>query len=231
MSSTQTKNETATRIPSARAVDLKLEVVILPVADVERSKRFYESLGWRLDADFRAGDEWRGVQMTPPGSPTSIIFGKAFTTAVPGSVQGTFLIVDNVDAARADLVARGVEVSEVFHFEGPLRVSGTQGRVPGPDPERRSYQSWASFSDPDGNTWMLQEIKTRLPGRGISNFDVTSLTELLRETEERHGSYEASAPKHHWSDWYAAYIVARQQGRTPEDASKDAAAHMEKAGR
>jgi len=103
--------------------------------------------------------------------------------------------------------------------------------VPGPDPQRRSYQSWASFSDPDGNTWLLQEIKTRLPGRGISNFDVTSLTELLRETEERHGPYEASAPKHHWSDWYAAYIVARQQGRTPEDASKDAALHMEKAGR
>jgi catechol 2,3-dioxygenase-like lactoylglutathione lyase family enzyme len=231
MSSTQTKHETATPIPAARAVDLKLEVVILPVADVERTKRFYESLGWRLDGDFRAGDEWRGVQMTPPGSPTSIIFGKAFTTAAPGSVQGTFLIVDNVDTARADLVARGVEVSEVFHFEGPLRVSGTEGRVPGPDPQRRSYQSWASFSDPDGNTWLLQEIKTRLPGRGISNFDVTSLTELLRETEERHGPYEASAPKHHWSDWYAAYIVARQQGRTPEDASKDAAAHMEKAGR
>ena len=231
MSSTQTKNETATQVPAARAVDLKLEVVILPVADVERTKRFYESLGWRLDGDFRAGDEWRGVQMTPPGSPTSIIFGKAFTTAVPGSVQGTFLIVDNVDTARADLVARGVEVSEVFHFEGPLRVSGTEGRVPGPDPQRRSYQSWASFSDPDGNTWLLQEIKTRLPGRGISNFDVTSLTELLRETEERHGPYEASAPKHHWSDWYAAYIVARQQGRTPEDASKDAALHMEKAGR
>ena len=231
MSSTQTKNETATQVPAARAVDLKLEVVILPVADVERTKRFYESLGWRLDGDFRAGDEWRGVQMTPPGSPTSIIFGKAFTTAVPGSVQGTFLIVDNVDTARADLIARGVEVSEVFHFEGPLRVSGTEGRVPGPDPQRRSYQSWASFSDPDGNTWLLQEIKTRLPGRGISNFDVSSLTELLRETEERHGPYEASAPKHHWSDWYAAYIVARQQGRTPEDASKDAALHMEKAGR
>jgi catechol 2,3-dioxygenase-like lactoylglutathione lyase family enzyme len=227
MSSTQTKNDTGTQIPAARAVAQKLEVVILPVADAERSKRFYESLGWRLDADFRAGDDWRGIQMTPPGSPTSIIFGKAFTTAVPGSVQGTFLIVDNVDAARADLVARGVEVSDVFHFEGPLKVSGSEGRVPGPDPERRSYQSWASFSDPDGNTWMLQEIKTRLPGRGISNFDVTSLTELLRETEERHGPYEASAPKHHWSDWYAAYIVARQQGRTPEEASKDAAVHME----
>ena len=227
MSSTQTKTEHTPAISTAPTVATKLEVVVLPVSDVDRAKRFYESLGWRLDADFTNGDDWRALQLTPPGSPTSVIFGKGFTTAVPGSTQGTFLIVDDVEAARADLVARGVDVSEVFHFDGPLRVSGTSGRLPGADPERRSYSSWASFNDPDGNSWLLQEVKTRLPGRGVSNFDVATLTELLRETEKHHGSYEATAPKHHWSDWYAAFIVARQQGRTPEDAAKDAALHME----
>jgi len=218
--------ESATEAPSATTIETKLEVVVLPVSDVERSKRFYMSLGWRLDADFAAGDDWRGVQLTPPGSPCSVIFGKGFTAAVPGSVQGTFLVVDDVKAARAALIGRGVEVSEVFHFEGPLNVIGTNGRVPGPDPQGRSYQSWASFSDPDGNSWMLQEIKTRLPGRGFS-IDVATLTALLRETEEHHGEYEATAPKHHWSDWYAAYMVARVQGRTPEEAAKEGKVHME----
>ena len=207
--------------------DLKLEVVILPVADVERSKRFYEGLGWRLDADFSDGKDWRAMQLTPPGSPASVIFGKGVTTAVPGSVQGTFLIVDDVEASRAELVQRGADVSEVFHFDGPLHVDGTKGRAPGKDPEGNSYRSWASFSDPDGNTWMLQEIHARLPGRGQSSFDVATLTELLRETEQGHGAYEAAAPKHHWSAWYAAYIVARQRGQTPEEASKEAGLHME----
>ena len=207
--------------------DLKLEVVILPVSDVDRAKAFYEGLGWRLDADFTNGKDWRALQMTPPGSPGSIIFGKGVTTAVPGSVQGTFLIVDDVESARAELVKRGADVSEVFHFDGPLHVDGTKGRVPGKDPEGQSYRSWASFSDPDGNSWMLQEIKTRLPGRGFSNLDVAALTELLQETENGHGAYEPTAPKHHWSGWYAAYIVARGQGKTPEEAAKQAALHME----
>jgi catechol 2,3-dioxygenase-like lactoylglutathione lyase family enzyme len=212
---------------TAATVDLKLEVVILPVSDVDRAKRFYGGLGWRLDADFAAGDDWRVVQFTPPGSPCSIFVGKGITSAVPGSVQGNFLIVDDVAAARADLVTRGADVSEVFHFDGPLHVDGTKGRVPGPDPQGRSYFTYASFSDPDGNSWMLQEIKTRLPGRGFSGMDVATLTELLRETEKRHGEYEATAPKHHWSDWYAAYMVARERGRTSDDAAKDAAVHMD----
>jgi catechol 2,3-dioxygenase-like lactoylglutathione lyase family enzyme len=207
-------------------VDTKLEVVVVPVSDVDRTKAFYGSLGWRLDGDFAAGDTWRAVQMTPPGSPTSVIFGKGVTTAPPGSSQGGFLVVDDIAAARADLVRHGANVSDVFHFEGPIRVTGKEGRAPGPDPKGDSYRSWASFSDPDGNGWMLQEIKTRLPGRGLSN-DIPTLTELLREAEEHHGAYEATAPKHHWSGWYAAYIDARERGRTPEQASEDAANHME----
>jgi catechol 2,3-dioxygenase-like lactoylglutathione lyase family enzyme len=225
MAITQTSTEPAIQRPRAATVDLKLEVVILPVSDVERTKRFYGSLGWRVDADFTTGEDWRGIQMTPPGSQTSVIFGKGVTTAVPGSLQGTFLIVDDIAAARAELIERGVDVSEVFHFERGLHVVGTNGRVPGPDPEGHSYRSWASFSDPDGNGWMLQEVKTRLPGRGLS-LDVATLTDLLRETENHHGEYEATAPKHHWSGWYAAYMVARQQGKTSEEAAKDAARHM-----
>ena len=231
MSSTQTGNEHATQTPTAATVDLKLEVVVLPVADVDRAKRFYESLGWRLDADFAAGDDWRVVQLTPPGSSSSIMFGKGLTTAVPGSVQGTFLVVDDVEAARTELIGHGVDVSEAFHFEGNLlRVVGTKGRVPGPDPNGSSYFSFASFSDPDGNGWLLQEVKTRLPGRGFS-IDVPTLTELLREAETRHGEYEPTAPKHHWSGWYAAYIVAREQGRTPEEAARAGVLHMESARR
>ena len=210
-------------------VDMKLEVVILPVSDAERAKRFYEGLGWRVDADFSRADEWRALQLTPPGSPCSVIFGKGVTSAAPGSVQGTFLIVDDIDAARAELNGRGAKVSEVFHFEGDLSVTGTKGRAAGRDPQNRTYSSWASFSDPDGNSWLLQEITTRLPGRGFSALDVEALTELLKETEEHHGGYERTAPKHHWSGWYAAYIVARQRGRTPEEAEKDAAAHMDSA--
>ena len=226
-SSTQTSNEHATRVPTT-AVDLKLEVVPLPVADVDRAKRFYESLGWRLDADFASGDEWRVVQLTPPGSPCSVSFGKGYTTAVPGSVQGTFLVVDDIEAARTELVGHGVEVSDVFHFDGNLlHVTGTKGRVPGPDPKGSSYFSFASFSDPDGNSWLLQEVKTRFPGRGLSS-DVATLTELLRETEGRHGEYEAVAPKHHWSEWYGAYIVARQRGKTPDEATAAAARQLDR---
>jgi catechol 2,3-dioxygenase-like lactoylglutathione lyase family enzyme len=224
MSSTQTVNEHAAQTPTAATVDLKLEVVVIPVSDVDRAKRFYESLGWRLDADFANGKDWRAVQMTPPGSPCSIHFGKGITTATPGSIQNLYLVVSDIESARQELIGRGVGVSEAFHFTafgGPP--------VPGRDPNGRTYGTYASFSDPDGNGWLLQEIKTRLPGRGFSSLDVASLTELLRETEKHHGEYEPTAPKHHWSDWYAAYIVARERGRTPEEAAKDGALHMESA--
>ena len=227
MSSSHVSTEHATRLPSAGTTETKLEVVVIPVADVDRAKRFYEGLGWRLDADFTNGSDWRGLQLTPPGSPCSIIFGKGVTTAAPGSVQGLFLVVSDIEAARAQLRERGVDVSEVFHFDGVLRVSGTNGRVPGPDPEGQSYRSWASFSDPDGNGWLLQEIKTRFPGRGFSNLDVANLTEILREAEQRHGEYESTAPKHHWSGWYASYIVARERGRTPDEAARDATLYIE----
>ena len=225
--STQTIHEEAAHTRTPVTTDLKLEVVVIPVSDVDRAKRFYEGLGWRLDADFANGDDWHLVQMTPPGSPCSVMFGKGFTSTVPGSAEGTFLVVDDLEAARATFIGQGVEVSEVFHFDGNLlRVAGTKGRVPGPDPDGRSYFSFASFSDPDGNSWLLQEVKTRLPGRGLSS-DVVTLTELLRETEERHGAYEPTAPKHHWSVWYGAYMVARQRGRTPDEAAKEAARQTE----
>jgi catechol 2,3-dioxygenase-like lactoylglutathione lyase family enzyme len=224
--STQTIHEDATHIRTAATTDLKLEVVVIPVSDVDRARRFYESLGWRLDADFASGDDWRLVQMTPPGSPCSVMFGKGFTPAAPGSVQGTFLVVDDLEAARARLVGQGVEVSEVFHFKDNLLTAGAKGRLPGADPEGRSYLSFASFNDPDGNGWLLQKVTTRLPGRGLSS-DVATLTELLRETEKHHGEYEPTAPKHHWSGWYAAYIVARERGTTADEAAKDAARHME----
>ena len=198
------------------------------MSDVDRAKSFYQRLGWRLDADFSDGKDWRVLQMTPPGSPCSVMFGKGLTTAAPGSVQGSFLVVDEIEAARADLIRRDVDVSEAFHFEGGLlRATGTKGRVPGRDPQGRSYHTFASFSDPDGNGWLLQEITTRLPGRGLGTMDVAQLTELLRETEKRHGEYEASAPKHHWSGWYAAFIVALQEGKTPEEAARAGALHVE----
>ncbi len=226
--STHAVTEDATRTRTGPTVDLKLEVVIIPVADVDRAKRFYQDLRWRVDADFANGDDWRVVQMTPPGSSCSIMFGKGFTSAVPGSVQGTFLAVDNLDAARGELIGHGVEVTDVFHFDGDRLVVGTNGRAPGRDPNARSYLSFASFSDPDGNSWLLQEITGRLPGRGFS-VDVASMTTLLRETEEHHGEYEPKGPKHHWSEWYAAYIVGRVRGRTPDEAAADASLRIERA--
>ena len=226
MSSTKIGNERAPQTPTAATVDLKLEVVVIPVSDVDRSKRFYEGLGWRLDADFSNPNGWRAVQMTPPGSPCSIHFGKGVTTAAPGSSQNLYLVVSDIDEARAELISRGADVSGAFHFAG-----FGEPPVPGRDPEGHSYGTYATFRDPDGNSWLLQEVKTRLPGRGLSNLDVSSLTEFLREAEIRHGQYEPTAPKHHWSDWYAAYVVARERGRTPEDAAKDGALHMEKIAR
>jgi len=214
---------------SAAKVDMKFEVIVIPVADVDRSKAFYTKLGWRLDADFPFDNGFRVVQFTPPGSGCSVQFGTKITTAEPGSAQGLYLIVSDVEAARKELVARGVEVSEVFHTSKPgaqFRPE-SNGRVSGPDPDHRSYSSFATFSDPDGNTWLFQEITTRLPGRGLSNLDVPTLTDLLRETEQHHGEYEPTAPKHHWSGWYAAYIVARQDGKTPEEAAKLGKLHIE----
>src|SRR4051812_12288160 len=214
-------------VPSQKTLESRLEVIIIPVSDVERAKRFYLGLGWRLDADFADDKGWRAVQLTPPGSPCSIFLGQGITKATPGSVRGTFLVVADIQTAHAALSAAGVGVSPVFHFEGGIHVDGTNGRLPGPDPEGRSYYSWVSFSDPDGNSWMVQEIKGRLPGRGISSFDLATLTDLLKDAEQRHGKYAQMAPAHHWSAWYAAYLVARQQGLTPEDAAKAGAGHVE----
>jgi len=208
---------------SGAPVDLKLEVVVLPVSDVDRSKRFYEGLGWRVDADFPGVDGFRVVQMTPPGSPCSIHFGKKVTTAAPGSIKNLYLVVSDIEAARRDLAGRGADVSEAFHFAG---FGGPP--VPGPEPNGRSYGTYASFSDPDGNTWLLQEIKTRLPGRGLSNLDVATLTDLLQDAENGHGKYEPTAPKHHWSAWYAAYIIARQQGKTPEEAAQEGTLNVQR---
>jgi catechol 2,3-dioxygenase-like lactoylglutathione lyase family enzyme len=219
--STQITNVDAIHTRTGATVNLKLEVVVIPVADVDRAKRFYEGLGWRVDADFSGRDNWRGVQVTPPGSPCSIHFGNGVTTAVPGSFKNLYLVVSDIEAARRELRSHGADVSETFHFDG---FGGPP--VPGPEPSGRSYATLATFSDPDGNSWLLQEIKTRLPGRGLSNSDVASLTEFLKEAENRHGEYQSNAPKHHWSDWYAAYIVSREQGRTPDEAAQDGAVHM-----
>lgn len=199
-------------------MDAKLEVVVVPVSDVDRAKRFYEGLGWRSDADFTNGEDWRAVQLTPPGSPCSIIFGKGVTAAAPGSAQGLFLVVDDIEAARADLIRRGADVSGVFHFDGTLRVTGTTGRVPGRDPSGRSYSSWASFSDPDGNGWLLQEVTTRLPGRIDSSAttfaSVPDLASAMRRAEAAHGEHEKRTGQRdaNWADWYAAYMAAEQSG-------------------
>ena len=164
MTSTDVSSEGTS--PAAGAIDMKLEVVVVPVSDVDRAKGFYVGLGWRLDADVSGADGFRVVQVTPPGSQCSVIFGAQITSAVPGSAQSLVLAVYDIDASRDELVGRGVDVSEVFHDEGGVfHHAGTAGRVPGPDPQGHSYGSWASFSDPDGNGWLLQEIKTRLPGR------------------------------------------------------------------
>jgi len=223
MPSAQTSSERSTGAASGGKVDTKLEVVVIPVSDVDRAKGFYAGLGWRLDADLALGSDRRVVQLTPPGSDCSIQFGKGLTKAAPGSAQGMILVVYDMESARSELIGNGVDASKSFHI-------GPNGPVPGPDPEGRSYFTRAAFSDPDGNTWVLQEVKTRLPGRGLGN-DVATLTQLLREAEERHGAYEATAPKHHWSDWYAAYIVARERGKSADDAVKDAGLHMESARR
>jgi len=221
--------------PEKVQIDMKLEVVLLEVSDVDRAKAFYENLGWRLDIDVAAGD-FRGVQMTPHNSEASIIFGKGVTAAHPdsaGSAQSLLLAVDNIDDARADLIARGVDVSEVFHFAGgPMNNTGENPRVSGRDPEGRSYFSFASFEDPDGNSWLLQEITTRIPGREwklarTRAMEPATLADLLHETAERHDHFEKTHAEHHWWDWYAAYLSARQNDSSPEEAAAAADRYME----
>jgi catechol 2,3-dioxygenase-like lactoylglutathione lyase family enzyme len=224
MSSPQVRSETATETPRARTVDMKLEVVVIPVADVDRAKRFYGGLGWRLDADFAAGDDWRGIQFTPPGSGCSVIFGKNITAAEPGSAQGLYLIVSDIEAARDELFGRGVEISEVFHA-GDVHAGTDEPylfgrvRVSGPDPEHRSYRSYASFRDPDGNGWLLQEVTQRLPGRvdadGTTFASSTDLASALRRAAAAHGEHEKRTGQHDadWPDWYAEYIVREQVGK------------------
>ena len=214
---------------NAGKVNMKFEVVVIPVADVDRSKNFYTKLGWRLDADFPFDNGFRVVQFTPPGSGCSVQFGTKITSAAPGSAQGLYLIVSDVAAARKDLVARGIEVSAVFHSGTPgaqFKTDGS-GRISGPAPEHATYNSFATLRDPDGNGWLIQEITTRLPGRGLGNLDVATLTKLLEEAEQHHSEYEPTAPKHRWSAWYAAYIVARQRGNTPQEAAQEGKIRIE----
>jgi catechol 2,3-dioxygenase-like lactoylglutathione lyase family enzyme len=204
---------------------MKLEIVVIPVSDVDRAKRFYGDLGWRLDADFVAGDDWRVIQFTPPGSGCSVIFGKNVTAAAPGSAQGLYLIVSDIKVAREELIGRGVGVSEIFHAADGVYADtdepylfGRQ-RVSGPDPEHHTYRSFASFSDPDGNGWLFQEITARLPGRVEADTTFTSSSELaaaLRRAAAAHGEHEKRNGGQHdanWPDWYAKYIVSEQAGK------------------
>jgi catechol 2,3-dioxygenase-like lactoylglutathione lyase family enzyme len=232
MSTIDVSGETTGQAPVIRTADFKLEVVVLPVSDADRAKQFYASLGWREDADFVISENYRVLQFTPPGSQASIIFGTGVTDAVPGSIDSLLLAVENIDAARGELLARGVEVSEVFHdADGGLGGgfhAGTNGRAAGPDPERRSYASYASFRDPDGNGWLLQEITERLPGR-VSAIDVATLAQLLLETAERHDAVEKAAAAHDWWDWYAPYLSAREQGSTEQEATEAADRYLKEA--
>ena len=217
---------TATKTPKEPTVDMKLEIAVIPVSDVDRAKEFYARLGWRLDADYAAGDDYRVIQFTPPGSSGSVIFGKNVTAAAPGSAQGLYLIVSDIEAARNELLGRGVKVSEAFHaadgvFAGPDEpyLFGRQ-RVSGPDPEHRSYRSFASFRDPDGNGWLFQEITARLPGRIDANATTfassADLASAFRRAAAAHGEHEKRNGGQHddnWPDWYAEYVVREQAGQ------------------
>jgi catechol 2,3-dioxygenase-like lactoylglutathione lyase family enzyme len=213
-------------------MNMKLEVIIVPVSDVDRAKAFYEKVGFRLDIDYAANENFRVLQFTPPQSEASIIFGKGITSANSGSPDSLVIAVDDVGAAREDLISRGVNVSEVFHYAaGPFNNAVDNPRINGRDPEGRSYYSFASFEDPDGNGWLLQEIQTRLAGREWKTpaqaMDVGTLAELLHETEEHHGHYEKTHAAHHWWDWYAPYLSTRQNGSSPEEATAAADRYME----
>src|SRR4051794_9337421 len=213
MSTTAVRSNESTSDARVGQVDLKLEVITIPVSDVDRAKEFYEGLGWRLDADFSDGDE-RAVQFTPPGSPGSIHFGKP-SQGAPGSAQGMFLVVSDIQAARDDLLSRGVEVSEAFHFaKGPAPFGGFVG---GLAPDHQSYGSYAAFKDPDGNGWLLQEVTTRFPGRvtGDTTYaSVDDLAQALRRAEAAHGEHEKRTGQRdaNWPEWYAEYMRREQSG-------------------
>jgi catechol 2,3-dioxygenase-like lactoylglutathione lyase family enzyme len=210
---------------SVARVDMKFEIVVIPVSDVDRAKEFYEKLGWRLDADYDNGKDFRVIQFTPPGSGCSVIFGKNVTGAAAGSAKGLYLIVSDIEAARENLLRRGVKVSEVFHGAADVYAGPDEAylfgriRVNGPDPEHRSYRSFASFSDPDGNGWLFQEITTRLPGRidatATTFASATELASAFRRAEAAHGEHEKRTGQRdeNWPDWYAAYMVAEQSGK------------------
>jgi predicted enzyme related to lactoylglutathione lyase len=207
---------------SGARVDMKLEAVVIPVSDVDRAKKFYGSLGWRFDADFPFGNGFRVVQFTPPGSGCSVQFGSNITSAAPGSAHGLYLIVSGIEAARDELVACGVAVSQMFHAGTPgaqFQPEGSSGRVGGPAPNHATYGSFATFSDPDGNGWLLQEITTRLPGRidpaETAFASANDLATALRRAEAAHGEHEKRTGQRDadWSDWYAAYMVAEQAGK------------------
>jgi catechol 2,3-dioxygenase-like lactoylglutathione lyase family enzyme len=217
---------TAIETPGARTADMKLEVVVIPVSDIDRAKEFYGRLGWRLDADYAAPDgDFRVIQFTPPSSGCSIIFGKNVTAAAPGSAQGLYLIVSDIEAARKNLLGRDVAVSEVFHDAGGVYAGPDEPylfgrlRVSGPDPEHRSYRSFASFKDPDGNGWLFQEVTARLPGRvdadGTTFTSSTELAGALRRAEAAHGEHEKRIGQRDadWPSWYAEYIVREQAGK------------------
>jgi catechol 2,3-dioxygenase-like lactoylglutathione lyase family enzyme len=214
MSSAQIQTEAAVEASNPGPVEMKLEVIVIPVMDVDRAKDFYNSLGWRLDGDFAVGKDYRNVQFTPPGSSCSIHFGTGVTAAAPGSAQGLYLVVSDIEAACAELTARGVSVSDVVHREGP-----GPARLSGADPQRRSYASFAFFKDPDGNRWVLQEVTVRLPGRvDAAHMRFTSPPELaaaLRRAAAAHGQHEIRIGQRdaEWPDWYAAYIVAELAGK------------------
>jgi predicted enzyme related to lactoylglutathione lyase len=205
------------------STDLKLEAVVIPVTDVDKAKAFYERLEWRLDADFAFDNGFRVVQFTPPGSPASVQFGTNITSAAPGSAQGLYLIVADIEAARNELAARGAEVSEAFHPETPgaqFQRDDTSGRLAGPADERASYSSFATFNDPDGNTWLLQEVTTRLPGRidaaETSYASVDDLRQALERAATAHGEHEkrsGGAYDENWPQWYAEYMVAERTGQ------------------
>jgi catechol 2,3-dioxygenase-like lactoylglutathione lyase family enzyme len=206
-------------------VDMKFEIVVIPVSDVDRAKEFYGRLGWRLDGDFDNGKEWRVIQFTPPGSGCSVIFGRNVTAATPGSAQGLYLIVADIEAARDNLLRRGVKVSEVFHGGDNLYAGPDEPylfgriRINGADPEHRSYRSFATFSDPDGNGWLFQELTTRLPGRidatATTFASANDLANAFRRAEAAHGEHEKRTGQRdaNWPDWYAAYMVAEQSGK------------------
>ena len=216
-------NEVRSNDVTVARVDMKFEIVVIPVSDVDRAKEFYGRLGWRLDADYDNGDDFRVIQFTPPGSRCSVIFGKNVTAAAPGSAQGLYMIVSDIEAARDELVANGVDATEVFHDAGGVYAGTDQPylfgrlRVSGPDPEHRSYRSFVSFSDPDGNGWLLQEVTTRLPGRVAGDTTYASagdLSQALQRAAAAHGQHEARTGQAdpNWPDWYAEYMVREQAG-------------------